>query len=29
MNRNLNEAILSTEKVKAILYSVENSYTRH
>lgn len=26
MNRNLNEAILSTEKVKAILYSVENSY---
>ena len=26
MNRNLNEAILSTEKVKAILNSVENSY---
>lgn len=26
MNKNLNEAILNTEKVRAILYSVENSY---
>lgn len=26
MNRNLNEAIFDTEKVKAILCSVENSY---